>query len=155
MNQQSQTKIHTKAWLNLILRMPVFAVALLWPAGTVGWWEAWVLIGLWMIFAVATTVFLLRHDPALLAERMKISPLQKGQKAWDKVLMVLMFITGIGIYIIPGLDVVRFDWSKPMPVWVEIVAMIAHVPCFVFIGWVMRENTYLSLVVKIDDARGH
>ena len=30
-----------------------------------------------------------------------------------------------------------------------------HVPCFFFIAWVMRENTYLSRVVKIDEARGY
>jgi protein-S-isoprenylcysteine O-methyltransferase Ste14 len=37
----------------------------------------------------------------------------------------------------------------------RIVAMILHLPCFVLLGWVMRENTYLSQVVKIDQARGH
>ncbi len=43
----------------------------------------------------------------------------------------------------------------PLPVWVEICALALHVPSFVFIGWVLRENTYLSRVVKIDDERGH
>lgn len=33
--------------------------------------------------------------------------------------------------------------------------MFVHLPCFVFLGWVMRENTYLSQVVKIDRERGH
>ena len=33
--------------------------------------------------------------------------------------------------------------------------MLAHLPCFLFLGWVMRENTYLSKVVKIDEERGH
>lgn len=33
--------------------------------------------------------------------------------------------------------------------------MLVHVPCFVILGRVMRENTYLAQVVKIDTARGH
>jgi protein-S-isoprenylcysteine O-methyltransferase Ste14 len=155
MNQQDQPKVGAKLWLSLALRMAAFAVALLWPAGTWRWWEAWALIGLWLAFAGAATVFLSRHDPALLAERLKTSPVQKGQKTWDKVLMLLMFVAGLGIYIVPGFDVVRFGWSEPLPVWVEVLAMVVHVPGFLFIGWVMRENTYLSRVVRIADERGH
>ena len=127
----------------------------MWPAGTWRWWEAWALVGLWSAFVIAATVFLSHHDPALLAERMKLVPLQKEQKLWDKVLLSFILIAGIGLYIIPGFDVVRYKWNEPFPVWLEILAMTAHLPCFVILGWVMRENTYLSLVVKIDNARGH
>ena len=135
--------------------MSLFAVALLWPAGTWQWWEAWTLIGLWTVFGIVMTHYLLRHDPALLAERMKFLPLQKKQKVWDKVLMLLFFIAGIGLYLIPGFDVLRYEWSEPLPVWMKILAMLVHLPCFLFLGWVMRENPYLSQVVKIDKGRGH
>lgn len=154
-NQQNQSSSHARVWLSLVVRMLAFSVALLWPAGTWGWWEAWLLIGLWLAFAVSMTVFLLRHDPALLAERMKASPVQQGQKGWDKALMLLMLVVGIAIYIVPGFDVVRFQWSEALPVWVEILAMVVHLPGFLFLGWVMHVNTYLSRVVKIDDERGH
>ena len=137
------------------MRMTLFAVALMWPAGTLYWWEAWILIGLWSVFELLMTIILLRHDPALLAERLKLVPLHKEQKAWDKVLMLLFFITGIGLYIVPGFDVVRYEWSEPLPVWARVIAMLVHVPCFVLLGWIMRENTYLSQVVKIDEERGH
>jgi protein-S-isoprenylcysteine O-methyltransferase Ste14 len=142
-------------WLSLSVQLALFAVALMWPAATWRWWEAWVLVGIWTVFVVASAIFLSRHDPALLAERMKLMPLQKEQKLWDKMLMSLFFIAAIGLYIIPGFDVVRYEWSEPLPVWLEVFAMIVHPPCFLFLGWVMRENTYLSVVVKIDDKRGH
>ena len=155
MNLQKQPKILARAWLALAVRMPAFAVAVLWPAGTWRWWEAWVFIGLWATFVVAATIFLARHDPVLLAERLKVSPIQKGQKGWDKVMLLLIFIAGLALYIVPGFDVVRFGWSEPLPVWIEILAMVVHVPCFLFIAWVMRENTYLAMVVKIADDRSH
>jgi hypothetical protein len=58
---------HIKLWLSLFVRMSFFAVALMWPAGTWQWWEAWVIVGLWSIYGLAMTYYLLRHDPALLA----------------------------------------------------------------------------------------
>jgi hypothetical protein len=54
-------------WLSFIVRMILFAVALMWPAGTWRWWEAWVLVGLWTAFGLVMMKSLLRHDPALLA----------------------------------------------------------------------------------------
>ena len=146
---------NVKTWLLLIVRTLFFAVALLWPAGTWQWWEAWIIIGLWTVFGVVLTHYLLQHDPALLAERMKFMPLDKDQKVWDKVIMLLFFIAAIGLYILPGFDVVRYGWSEPLPVWMKILAMLVHLPCFLFLGWVMRENTYLSQVVKIDKDRDH
>ncbi len=155
MNKQSQLQNPAMIWLSFAVRMTLFAVALMWPAGTWRWWEAWALVVLWTVFGMVMTIFLLRHDPELLAERLKLVPLHKEQKTWDKALMLLFFITGIGLYLIPGFDVVRYEWSEPLPVWMEILAMLAHLPCFVLLGWVMRENTYLSQVVKIDKDRGH
>ena len=146
---------NVKTWLRLVVRMSLFAVALLWPAGTWQWWEAWALVGLWTIYGVVTVHYFLRHDPALLAERMKLVPFQKEQKVWDKVLMLLFFIAGIGLYLIPGFDVVRYEWSETLPIWIKVIAMLVHLPCFLFLGWVMRENTFLSQVVKIDIERDH
>lgn len=142
-------------WLRFVIRMTLFAVALMWPAGTWHWWEAWVMVALWTAFGLVMTPYLLRHDPELLAERMKLVPLHKDQKVWDKVIMLLFFISGIALYIVPGFDVVRYEWSEPLPVWMRIFAMVLHLPCFVMLGWVMRENTYLSQVVKIDKERAH
>lgn len=153
--RQPQRQPSFKIWLSLFVRMSLFAVALMWPAGTWRWWEAWVLVGLWTVFVVVATIFLTRHDPELLEERMKIVPLQQGQKIWDKFLLSLIFVVGTGLYIVPGFDVVRYEWSEPLPVWAEVVAMAIHLPSFLFLGWIMRENTYLSLVVKIDEQRGH
>jgi protein-S-isoprenylcysteine O-methyltransferase Ste14 len=144
-----------KLWFRSVFRMVFFAVALLWPAGTWYWWEAWVVIAFWSIYGFSMTAYLLRHDTDLLLERLKFVPVHQDQKSWDKVIMLMFFVAGISLYLVPGFDVVRFSWSEPLPLWVKIVAMVIHVPCFVLLAWVMRENTYLSQVVKIDEARGH
>ena len=142
-------------WLRFVVRITLFAVALMWPAGTWKWWEAWVLVGLWSLYGVVTINYLIHKDPALLAERLNLVPLQKEQKVWDKALMLLFFIAGIGLYLLPGFDVMRYEWSEPLPLWLRVIAMLIHIPCFVILGWIMRENTYLSQVVKVDKERGH
>lgn len=155
MNGQKLPQNSIGLWLSVVVRMAFFAIALMWPAGTLKWWEAWVVVGLWTCFVVAMTIYLSRYDPTLLAERMKFVPIQKDQKVWDKVLMSQFFLGAIALYIIPGFDVKRYEWSAPLPIWLEIIAMAIHLPCFLFLWWVMRENTYLSQVVKIDNERQH
>ena len=151
MNNQNRILI----WLSFVIRILLFTMALMWPAGTWHWWEAWLIVGLWTIFGIIMTRYLLHHDPALLVERLKLVPLQKDQKVWDKVIMLLFLFAGIALYIIPGFDVVRYEWSKSLPFWIRIIAMLIHIPCLLMLGWIMQANTYLAQVVKIDKQRGH
>jgi len=151
MDKQSPIKL----WIRFVFRMIFFTIALLWSAGNWYWWEAWVLVVLWGIYGLVMMVYLLRYDTELLAERMKFVPIDKEQKIWDKIIMLVFFVAIISLYIVPGFDVVRYAWSEVLPIWMRILAMLIHIPCFILLGWVMRENTYLSQVVKIDEARGH
>ncbi len=153
MHEEKQIPRPAIIWLRLAVRMGLFAVALMWPAGTWYWWEAWVTVGLWTIFGIVTTRYLLLHDPALLAERLKLVPLDREQKPWDKVIMLMFFIAGVALYIIPGFDVLRYGWSEPLPLWVRITAFLVQVPCLFGLDRVMRENPYLAQVVKIDEER--
>jgi len=142
-------------WLSLVIRMTLFAVALMWPAGIWHWWEAWIVTVIWTISGVIMTNYLMHNDPELLVERLKLMPFQKEQKSWDKIIMLIFSIAAIALYIIPGFDVVRYGWSEPLPLWMKFIAILIHFPCFVILGWVMRENTYLFQVVKIDKQRDH
>lgn len=44
------------------------------PAGTWRWWEAWASTAVCLGYAIGIGLDLSRHDPALLAERLKASP---------------------------------------------------------------------------------
>lgn len=135
--------------------MAMLPLLLLLAAGTWRWWEAWALTGIYFTYGVVATGWLKRHDPDLLRERLKGSSVQAGQKWWDQILVPLMVVAGLASLIVPGLDVVRFAWTERLPLAVELVALAMHLPCFMLVGAVLRENTYLSPVVKIDEARGH
>jgi len=141
-------------WVSTAIRFALFPVVILWPGGDWTWWEGWALVGVWITYAIGNVLYLRRHDPELLAERMKASPAQQDQKPWDKALMVPMMLAGIGLLIVPGLDVVRFGWSEPLPLTYQLIALVVHVPAMLWIAWVMKTNTFAARVVKIDEERG-
>jgi protein-S-isoprenylcysteine O-methyltransferase Ste14 len=108
---------------------------------------------MFFVGAVWITLLLARHDPALLAERMK-SPIQKGQPFWDKILILPMIVAWCGWLVLMGLDAVRFRWSV-MPVWLQCAGGALMALPFWMIARVFRENTFLAAVVRIQTERGH
>jgi hypothetical protein len=48
----------------------VFALALFLPAGTIAWIPGWIFLIMFFGFIVAINLWLFRHDPGLLRERM-------------------------------------------------------------------------------------
>ncbi|MGZ8399742.1 MAG: hypothetical protein ACXWVI_00345 [Methyloceanibacter sp.] len=52
-----------------------------------------------------------RHDPALLAERLK-PMIQREQKPWDKLFTMILLPLWVGWLVLMGLDAGRFHWSQ-------------------------------------------
>lgn len=142
-----------KTLIQLVVRMGLFGLLIFGSAGTLRWWEAWALLAIFVVYAAVATAYLARRDPKLLAERLRASPVQHGQPTWDRVLMVLMLLFGLPMYVVPGLDL-RYELSS-VPVALEVVGLLVIAIGMGGVFFVMRENTFLSRVVKIDESRGH
>ncbi len=140
-------------WIGGVLRLACVPVLFLWPSGDWTWPQGWALSAIYVAYGVTMAVWLARNDPDLLTERLKGSPVQEGQAAWDKVLMVAMLVVGLAVFALPVLDH-RSAWSE-VPPGLQWIALALNVPAFVLVGWVMRTNTFLSRVVKVDEERGH
>jgi len=95
-----------------------FALALFLPAGTFRWVAGWCFLILFFGFVVIISLWLLKHDPGLLQERMT-GLRRRDQKKWDRVLMSLVYIFFILWLAIMPLDAVRFQLSH-MPVWIQV-----------------------------------
>jgi protein-S-isoprenylcysteine O-methyltransferase Ste14 len=138
----------------MTLRVLALAAFLLVPAGTWRWPEGWIMVALFSVWAVFMGTYLIRHDPALLEERLALSLAQEGQKSWDKVFMIAALVVGLALLILPGLDAVRYRWTHIR--WpFEALGFVGMIPCLALVFLVLRENTYLLRVVKIDRERGH
>lgn len=130
----------------------VFAVALFLPAGTIAWPAGWIFLVLFFGFFLAVYVWLFRHNPGLLQERMRMWG-TSDQQGWDKVLYPLLEVFCFAWLILMSLDAVRLHWSQ-MPVWLQVVGAIVLVCSFYLFFLTFRENSYLSPVVRVQQERG-
>jgi protein-S-isoprenylcysteine O-methyltransferase Ste14 len=130
----------------------VFLIALVFvPAGTLKWPEAWILLISYGIVVAGVMLWWKKHSPALLRERMSR---KKEAKSWDKAIMAIYSLVLVFLMALPGLDAVRFGWSR-VPLPLKIVGFCGYVPAIGLALWAMRENAFLSDVVRIQTDRGH
>lgn len=130
----------------------IFALALFLPAGTLAWLAGWLFLGLFFGFYLAVTIWLFRHNPGLLQERMRLAT--PDQQGWDKVLFPLLLVMPFAWLMFISLDAARFHWSA-VPVWLQLVGALVLICSFYLLFLTFRENAYLSPVVRIQEERGH
>ena len=140
----------------LIIQIAIFVtlgLLLFLSAGTLRWPAAWVLLAEMGGTGIAFGLWLGRHDPALLAERLSAC-FQSSQKSWDKVFVATLLVLWSSWFVLMGLDAVRFRWSH-VPVWVQAIGAIL-IALNAYIAYrTLRENTFAAPVVKIQTERGH
>ena len=129
-----------------------FTLALFLPIGTFAWFAGWIFLVLFLGFYLAVTLWLFKHNPGLLQERMHLG--SSDQKGWDKVLFPLLLLFPFVWLMFIALDAVRFHWS-PLPVWLQFVGALVLLGSFYLLFLTFRENTYLSTIVRIQADRGH
>ena len=129
----------------------VFAVALFLPAGTLAWPAAWAFLALFFGFVVALSLWLLRFNPELLAERLTGIG-RSDQKTWDKVFLVITAVAFFAWLVVMALDAVRFRWS-PMPPGLQGLGTVLLLGSFYIFYLTFRENTFLSPAVRIQTER--
>ena len=76
---------------------------LLVTAGTLRWPAAWVFLGTMVVLGVVGGLWLARTDPALLAERMRLT-MQPDQPAADKMFMLAFGVVALAWLVAMGLD---------------------------------------------------
>ena len=84
-------------------------------------------------------------NPELLKKRLNNKETQKEQKIVI-LLSALMFIAG---FILAGLNY-RFEWFQ-LPSIIVMIASIVFVMAYIMYGEVLRENTYLSRTIEVQE----
>ncbi|MDR2172911.1 MAG: isoprenylcysteine carboxylmethyltransferase family protein [Burkholderiales bacterium] len=138
--------LNTKAWLSLTALPIVMGLLLFVPAWTVHYWQAWVYLSIFTGASILTTLYLMRHDPMLLARRIKAGPTAERQP----VQRLIMLCTSIGftaLLVVPGLDF-RFGWSA-VPLGGVVIGDVLVVIGFYCTYLVYRENTFASATIEV------
>ena len=138
--------------IEFVALVVVFALALFLGAGTVFWPAGWAYLVLFFGADAALGLWLLRHDPELLQERMSGFG-KSGEPTWDKVFFVVLQGFFLAWLVLMPLDAVRYHWSE-MPGWLQVAGVILLLGSFYFFFLTFRENPYLSPVVRVQRERG-
>lgn len=116
------------------------------PAGTIHYWQAWGYLLVVTGASVLTTIYLIKHDPALLERRLKGGPTAE-KTVTQRVIMFMMTIGFVALLVVPALDF-RSGWSA-VPVGLVVVGDVLVAAGFYGIFLVYRENSFAAATVGV------
>ena len=141
----SKNKLISIALSRFIPGVIIMSVLLFIPAGSVKFWNAWRFMGVLFIPMLFVIFYLIIRDPELLYKRMKTNEREKIQKK----VVLLTSVVFLSAFIIAGFDY-RFGWSA-VPVPLEILSALIVFIGYILFYMVMRQNSYASRVVEIQE----
>lgn len=138
-------KLFFGAILKFILGVLLVGTLIFLPAGTFGFFGGWLLMGILFVPMFFAGIVMMIKNPKLLKSRLNAKEKRKAQDMVVK-LSGLMFIAG---FVVAGLGV-RFGWYI-LPTWAKIVGAVAFLAAYVLYAEVLRENTYLSRTIEVQE----
>jgi protein-S-isoprenylcysteine O-methyltransferase Ste14 len=144
------TSLNTKAWLSLAVLAIVMGLLLFVPAGTVRFWQAWIYLAIFTGTSILATLYLMRHDPALLERRLRAGPTAERRPA-QRLIMLCTSSGFIALLVVPALDF-RLGWSA-VPLGGVVIGDVLVVTGFLGISLVYRENTFTSATIEVAEGQ--
>jgi protein-S-isoprenylcysteine O-methyltransferase Ste14 len=142
--------VKAKALISVFVLTIVIGLLLFVPAGTIHYWQAWVYVGIYFIASLLVTLYLAKHDPALLQRRMSGGPTAEKRKP-QRVAMLLATAGFSAAMVVPALDH-RFRWSS-VPIFAVVVGDILTALWFYVAFLVFRENTFSAATVQVAEGQ--
>ncbi len=137
-------KLFVQAIVKFLLGVVLVGLLLFLPAGTLRFFNGWLLMGILFVPMFLAGIVMLFKNPALLQKRLDAKESQKEQNLVVR-LSGGMFLAG---FIVAGLGV-RFGWYT-LPKGVVVAAAVIFLVAYLLYAEVLRENTYLSRTVKVE-----
>jgi len=131
------------------LALGMTALVLL-SAGTIHFWQGWVLIVVFVGASLVITLDLLRSDPALLARRLRAGPTAERETS-QQIIQGVAQLTFAALLVVPGLDC-RFGWSQ-VPAALVVAGDVLVALGFVVVAWVFKSNSFTSATIEVGEGQ--
>ena len=138
-------KLFVQAILKFTLGVVLVGLLIFLPAGTLAFPGGWLLMTILFVPMFLAGIVMMWKNPALLKSRLNAKEKQAEQSLVIK-LSGLMFIAG---FVLAGLDF-RFRWVV-LPGWVSVAAAVLFLLAYGMFAEVLRENTYLSRTIEVQE----
>ncbi len=140
-------KLFFQAIVKFLLGAVLVGLLVFLPAGTLNYFNGWLFMGILFVPMFFAGIIMMLKNPSLLKSRLNAKEEEAEQSLVVK-LSGLMFLAG---FIIAGLDF-RFSWSK-LPQSFVIIAAVLFLVAYSLYAEVLRENTYLSRTIEVQEGQ--
>ena len=140
-------KLFVQAIVKFLAGVVLVGALLFIPAGSFAYWQAWLFLGILFIPMFVAGLIMMVKNPELLRKRLNA----KEEESEQKLVLALSGLMFIAAFVVAGLNY-RFGWL-PLPVWVPIVGAVLFLLAYVLYAEVLRENTYLSRTIEVQEGQ--
>ena len=140
-----KNQLFVQAISRFLLGVVIIGLLLFLSAGSVTYWQGWLLMGILFIPMFCAGFVMMAKNPELLRKRLNAREGEQDQKTVVK-LSGLLFIAA---FVVAGLNW-RFGWCV-LPNWAVWVAAGLFLVCYLLYAEVLRENTYLSRTIEVQE----
>lgn len=142
-----KTNLLLRALTRYIVGVVAVALLLFLPAGTMCYWQGWLLMFSLFVPMLVVGVVLYAKNPALLERRLQA----KEGRAKQSLVVRLSGLLFVASFVIAGLNY-RFAWLL-LPAWVVWLAVGVFLMSYLLYAEVMRENSYLSRTIEVQEGQ--
>lgn len=140
-----KTNILLQAIGKFLLGVIILGLLIFLPAGSFLYWQGWLLMGILFVPMFCAGLVMMAKNQELLRKRLNAKEEEKEQKMVVK-LSGLLFIAA---FIVAGFNW-RFGWCI-LPDWAVWISAVIFLACYLLYAEVLRENTYLSRTIEVQE----
>jgi len=135
----------TQALAKFFLGVIVMGILLFLPAGSFRYWQGWLLMGILFVPMFAAGLVMMGKNPELLRKRLNAKEKEAEQRTVVKLSGLLFLIA----FVLAGLNW-HFGWWI-LPNWAVWAAAGLFLGAYLLYAEVLRENTYLSRTIEVQE----
>ena len=138
-------RLLTQALVKFFLGVILLGILIFLPAWSFRYWQGWLLMGILFVPMFVAGLVMMARNPDLLRKRLNAKEREEEQKT----VVMMSGLLFIAAFIVAGLNW-RFGWWV-LPDWAVWVAAGLFLASYLLYAEVLRENTYLSRTIEVQE----
>ena len=137
----------TQSLIKFLSGVIIVGILIFLPAGSFSYWQGWLLMGVLFVPMLVAGFILIAKSPDLLRKRLDV----KEKESEQKTVVALSGLLFIASFITAGLNW-RSGWLV-MPDYAVWTAAVVFMGSYLLYAEVLRENTYLSRTIAVQEGQ--
>ena len=138
-------KLFVQAIVKFLFGLVLIGLLLFLPAWSLKYWNGWLFLGILFVPMFIAGIVMMFKNPELLKKRLNA----KEEEQEQKTVIALSGLMFLAAFIVAGLNF-RFQWIV-LPAWAVWIGVGVFLTAYLMYAEVLRENTYLSRTVEVQE----